>query len=137
MLRVAIFDDMVAARGETFNIPGLKVAVHENADEATRLCSEGNYDVIFMDYAMGPGRKSGSAAIRELRAAGFRGKVVAISSDPVANSEMRAAGADEELGKKAHLRSYLVRLGENHLRGDAGSSGPSADNTGDNTGDQS
>jgi hypothetical protein len=64
-----------------------------------------------MDHAMGRGRKTGSEAIRELRASGYRGRIVAISSDPAANAEMRRAGADEVLGKKALLRSYLVHLG--------------------------
>jgi hypothetical protein len=33
---------------------------------------------------------------------------------------MREVGADEALAKKAHLRSYLVHLGAQHLaRGDA------------------
>ena len=33
-LRVAIFDDVVAARGEVFHIPGLAVDVHPHADDA-------------------------------------------------------------------------------------------------------
>ncbi|MCG8417109.1 MAG: response regulator [Proteobacteria bacterium] len=116
MLKVAIFDDVVATRGETFNIPGLGVDVYEHADDVVELYQHRHYDVVFMDYAMGSGRKSGAAAIRELRAAGFDCTIVAISSDPSANDEMKEAGADRSLGKKAHLRSYLVHLGETHLR---------------------
>jgi CheY-like chemotaxis protein len=117
VLKVAIFDDVVAARGEQFHIPGLEVDVHPHADDADVICGAAAYDVVFMDFAMGPGRKSGAEAIRALRAAGFRGRVIAISSDPAANAHMRAAGADEALGKKAHLRSFLVHLGGQHLRG--------------------
>jgi CheY-like chemotaxis protein len=114
MLKVVIFDDVVAARGENFNIPGLEVAVHGHADDAVSIC-EGDAppDVLFMDFAMGRGRKTGEEAIRELRSAGFAGRIVAISSDPVANSEMQDAGANDSLSKKAHLRSYLVHLGAN------------------------
>ncbi len=114
-LRVAIFDDVVAARGETFHIPGLVVDVHAHADDCARACANGAYDVVFMDFAMGPGRKTGAIATGELRASGFRGRVVGISSDPAANAAMRAAGADDALTSKAVLRSYLVHLGAKHI----------------------
>ena len=116
-LLVAIFDDVVAARGERFHIPGLEVEVFAHADDAAALCVDRGFDVVFMDYALGPGRKSGQAVTREVRAAGFRGRIVAISSDPAANQAIRAAGGDDALAKKAHLRSYLVFLGQQHLRG--------------------
>lgn len=118
-LQVAIFDDVVAARGEKFEIPGLEVRVHPHADNAAGITTTPGQepDVVFMDYALGPGRKDGATAIREMRAAGFAGHVVGISSDPVANAEMRAAGADDALAKKALLRSYLVHLGNQYLAG--------------------
>jgi CheY-like chemotaxis protein len=115
-LRVAVFDDVVAARAEHFHIPGLDVDVHAHADDAVNVCTRASYDVVLMDFAMGPGRKNGQAATAELRAAGFRGKIVAISSDPAANAAMRASGADYALAAKAHLRSYLVHLGSKHLK---------------------
>jgi len=113
VLHVLIFDDVVAARGETFNIPGLEVTVLPHADDAAAVALGASPapDVVFMDYAMGRGRKSGTDAIRELRAAGYAGRIIAISSDPAANAAMRRAGADEALGQKALLRSYLVHLG--------------------------
>ncbi len=114
-LKVAIFDDVVAARGEQFHIPGCEVAVFPHADDAVAVCARGRYDVIFMDYAMGPGRKDGATATRELRAAGCRAKIIGISSDPVANAMMRTAGAEEALASKSHLRSYLVHIGANKL----------------------
>lgn len=116
-LNVLIFDDVVAARGETFHIPGLQVVVCPHADNAVRVVTSAlpEPDVVFMDYSMGRGRKSGTDAIRELRAAGFVGRIVAISSDPAANAEMRRAGADEALGQKALLRSYLVHLGSRSM----------------------
>ena len=112
-LHVLIFDDVVAARGEQFHIPGLEVTVRPHADDAVGVVSAAAapYDFVFMDFAMGRGRKSGTDAIRELRAAGFGGRIVAISSDPAANADMRRAGADESLSQKALLRSYLVHLG--------------------------
>jgi CheY-like chemotaxis protein len=115
-LRVAVFDDVVAARAEQFHIPGLVVDVHPHADQAAGLCGQHTYDVVLMDFAMGPGRKTGQVATAELRAAGFRGRIVAISSDPAANAAMRSAGADEALAAKAHLRSYLVHLGNKHRK---------------------
>ena len=116
-LRVVIFDDVVAARGEQFHIPGLDVAVFAHADDAVRTCHGGRYDVVFMDYAMGRGRVDGSHAIAELRRAGYCGKIIGISSDPAANAAMRAAGADDALDSKAHLRSYLVHIGGKLLVG--------------------
>jgi hypothetical protein len=43
-------------------------------------------------------------------------RIIAISSDPAANAEMRRAGADEALSQKALLRSYLVHLGAARCR---------------------
>ena len=119
VLRVYIFDDVVAARGEEFRIPGLDVVVFPHADNAADATTQPRPrpDVVFMDYALGPGRIDGAAAIREMRKAGYRGHVVGISSDPAANADMRSAGADESLAKKAHLRSYLVYLGYQFLSG--------------------
>ena len=115
-LKVVIFDDVVAARGEQFHIPGLDVAVFPHADDAVRVCSRG-FDLVFMDFSMGLGHKEGSLAITELRSAGFAGKIIGISSDPTANAAMRAAGADDSLGSKSHLRSYLVHIGGKLLAG--------------------
>jgi DNA-binding NarL/FixJ family response regulator len=115
-LRVAIFDDVVAARAEQFHIPGLEVDVHAHADDAANLSMQRDYDVVLMDFAMGRGRKTGQVATAEMRSAGFRGRIVAISSDPAANASMRAAGADEALAAKAHVRSFLVSLGGKHLK---------------------
>ena len=107
-VRVAIFDDMLAARGEVFHIPGLEVALFGDADRAEDVAA----DVVCMDYAMGNGHRSGADAIRALRAAGYRGRIVAMSSDPAANREMIDAGANEALAQKAMLRSFLVALGK-------------------------
>lgn len=121
VLRVAIFDDVVAARAEQFHIPGLTVEVFADADDVVAICTAvaadtgDAYDYVFMDFALGSDHKVGDDATRELRAAGFRGKIIAISSDPSANDKMRKAGADDSLAKKAHLRSYLVHLGQQHL----------------------
>ena len=114
-LRVAIFDDVVAARGELFAIPGLAVDVFPHADNALTTCGLGRYDFVFMDFAMGPGRKDGATAIAFLRSSCFAGRIIGISSDPAANSAMRTAGANDSLASKAHLRSYLVSLGATHL----------------------
>lgn len=111
MIRIIIFDDVVFARGETFNIPGVETAVYEHADDAAEIANADPPDIIFMDYSMGDEHASGADAIRRLREAGFAGKIVAISSDPPLNREMEAAGADDQLAKKALLRPYLVSLG--------------------------
>ncbi len=110
-LKVAIFDDVVAARSEQFHIPGVEVEVFAHADDAVAVCARGRFDLVFMDYALGPGRRDGALAITQLRTAGFPGKIIGISSDPAANAAMKTAGAQESLGSKSHLRSYLVHIG--------------------------
>lgn len=116
IVKVAIFDDVVAARGEQFNLPALAVEVFAHADDAVALCQAGGYDLVFMDFHMGAARATGEQAVRALRAAGFAGRIVATSSDPAANAAMVAAGADEALPKKAHLRSFLVHVGTERKR---------------------
>jgi CheY-like chemotaxis protein len=133
-MKVAIFDDVVAMRGETFHIPGLVVDVYGHADDAVRVCNQHAYDVVCMDYAMGAGHQPGDQAVTALRAGGFRGRIIGISSDPQANQSMRRAGADESLAKKAHLRSFLVRLGADpmvHADGSTGPDQPDPPGTGD------
>ena len=110
MMKVLIFDDVIFARGETFNLPGLDVHVFEHADDAPAITEGLVADIIFMDYSMGPDHCSGAEAVRALRESGFRGTIVAISSDPAANGEMVAAGANDQLAKKALMRSYLASL---------------------------
>lgn len=114
-LRVAIFDDVVFARGEPFHVPGLAVDVFPHADNALTTCGLGRYDLVFMDFAMGPGRKDGATVIAFLRSSGFSGSIIGISSDPAANAAMRTAGANDALATKAHLMPYLVQLGAKHL----------------------
>ncbi|WP_428265518.1 response regulator [Haliangium sp.] len=126
MLKVAIFDDVVAMRGETFHIPGLSVDVYGHADDVAALCAQHGYEVVFMDFSMGAERKRGDEAIAALRASGFQGRVIGISSDPAANFEMRRAGADDALAKKAHLRSFLVRLSTDPTARAAGLPDPDA-----------
>jgi hypothetical protein len=116
MLRVAIFDDVLAARREVFHIPGLEVGVYGDADDVCLICSGDDAPhVVCMDYAMGAQHANGADAIRAVRTTGFSGKIVAMSSDPAANAAMIAAGANESLLQKSMLRSYLVALGAGRL----------------------
>lgn len=112
MLRVVIYDDVVALRGENFELPGLDVQLFADADAcvATVGAMAPPPDLVCMDFAMGDDHQDGVAAIRALRSAGFRGRIIATSSDPARNQAMIDAGADEALAGKALLRSYLVHL---------------------------
>ncbi|MBI4508997.1 MAG: hypothetical protein HY698_05145 [Deltaproteobacteria bacterium] len=111
-LSVVIFDDVLAARGEEFRIPGLDVSVLGNADDIVAIVQAVDPTIICMDFAMGPGHLTGVEAIQAARGVGYRGRIIAMSSDPVANAQMCAVGASEELPKKAMLRSFLVSLGK-------------------------
>jgi DNA-binding NarL/FixJ family response regulator len=110
-IRVLIFDDVFFARGEQFHIPGLDADLYEHADDAVELVAAIEPAYIFMDFAMGGERDNGAEAIARLRASGYRGVIVAMSSDPALNDAMVEAGADERLAKKALLRSFLMDLG--------------------------
>ena len=57
-LRVAIFENDVAARGEQFQIPGLTVEVFAHADDIVTTCCLGRFDLVCVDFAMGPGRSA-------------------------------------------------------------------------------
>jgi hypothetical protein len=76
-----------------------------------------------MDYAMGRQHATGVDAIKAVRAQGFTGRIVAMSSDPAANQAMIEAGANEQLQQKAMLRSYLVALGAGRLKSEGGAVG--------------
>jgi hypothetical protein len=118
-LRVAVFDDVLAARREVFHIPGLDIQVFGDADEVLILCSGDSGpvpEVLCMDYAMGPDHVNGEDAIRALRKAGYAGRIVAMSSDPAANAAMVKAGANESITPKAMLRSFLVALGRDQAK---------------------
>jgi len=110
-VRVLIFDDVVFARGETFNMPGVDADLYEHADEAVELAAALKPDYVFMDFAMGAEHDDGAEAIRKLRAAGYSGEIIAMSSDPALNEVMITAGANDRLAKKALLRSYVMDLG--------------------------
>ena len=109
-MRVLICDDVVAARGEEFRIDGLDIQVLPDSETLDALVAADPPDVIFMDYSMGAGKRTGGAAVAALRAAGYAGRIVAMSSDQLRNQEMLAAGASDALPRKAVLRAYLVSL---------------------------
>jgi hypothetical protein len=116
-IKVAVFDDVLAARREQFHIPGLDVGVFSHADDVCAIChGAGAPAVVCMDYAMGQAHASGEDAIGAVRAMGYGGHILAMSSDPAANAAMINAGADEALPKKAMLRSWLVALGAGQVK---------------------
>jgi DNA-binding NarL/FixJ family response regulator len=107
--RVVVFDDVLHARGDRFPGFAFPVEVHAHADDA-ELLGLGPEDVVCMDFEMGPEHRDGAEAVTELRRAGFRGRIVAMSSDPGCNLKMIAAGANESLAKKAMLAPFLASL---------------------------
>lgn len=117
MIKVAVFDDVLAARREVFHIPGLDIGVFSHADDVCAIChGDGAPEVVCMDYAMGASHASGEDAIRAVRSMGYPGHILAMSSDPAANAAMIKAGADESLPQKAMLRSWLVALGNGQIK---------------------
>jgi DNA-binding response OmpR family regulator len=60
------------------------------------------YDVALVDYDLPDGK--GTEVVRYLRAARFRGRIIAVSAKDDGNRELRAAGAHEAC-KKAELHA--------------------------------
>jgi hypothetical protein len=107
-VRVVIFDDVLHARGERYQVGGLEVPVYPHADDAVALAD--GADLVCMDFSMGSTHLSGAEAIQALRDAGFEKRIVGISSDGGSNREMLDAGADEAIPKML-LRTFLGKLG--------------------------
>jgi two-component system, OmpR family, response regulator len=76
---------------------------------AARLAAaaEPPYDVVLIDYDLPDGK--GTEVVRHLRAARFRGRIVAVSSKDEGNQELRAAGA-HAICKKAELHRIATVL---------------------------
>lgn len=87
----AVFSDIVI---EEF------LATHQitrAASVAAALATPNVFDVVLCDYDLDDGK--GDAVIRGLRARGFVGRIVAISSHAPGNAALRDAGADVVCGK--------------------------------------
>ena len=64
------------------------------------ILAETPYDVALIDYDLPDGK--GTEVVRQLRAARFKGRIVAVSAKDDGNRELRTAGA-HEVCKKAEL----------------------------------
>ncbi len=74
--------------------------------EAKRALST-NFDAVLVDYDLPDGK--GTEVILALRAIGFRGNIVAVSSKDEGNEELRAAGAKVTCSKK-DLRAIAAAI---------------------------
>jgi CheY-like chemotaxis protein len=108
-LKVIVFDDVLYRKRREYEVPSLDVQFYAHADDAVAVVGRERPDLILMDYAM-QARASGEDAVRALRGAFPRVRIVAISSDEHSNERMLAAGADDAL-PKTHVKGYLSRLG--------------------------
>jgi CheY-like chemotaxis protein len=110
MMKIIVFDDVLAKRQSEYAVPELDVQFYPDADDAVAVVARERPDLVLMDYAM-DAEASGEDAIRALRAAIKKGgvKIVAISSDERSNERMLDAGADDAL-PKSHVKGYLSRL---------------------------
>ena len=73
-------------------LAGLQVTIAPSLAEARRQFMVGPFDVVLVDFDLDDGK--GDELVRELRAAGFAGKIVAISAHAQGNARLLAAGAD-------------------------------------------
>lgn len=65
--------------------------------EANRVLSQA-FDAVLVDYDLPDGK--GTEVVRALRAVGFAGNIVAVSSREEGNEELRSAGAKAVCSKK-------------------------------------
>ena len=73
-----------------------------NLSEAWAHVSEGDFDVVLVDYDLDDGK--GDELVRRIRAASLPVKVVAVSSHDRGNTALRKAGADAVCGKMVFRR---------------------------------
>ena len=76
---------------ETF-LADLEVVIAPSLAKARRELAGSGFDVVLVDYDLDDGK--GDALVRELRANGFGGKIIAASSHDEGNASLLAAGAD-------------------------------------------
>lgn len=91
--------------------PQLVIDMAETADEAVRMASEQNYDLLLLDWHLGT--SSGDACIRRLHEAGCTARVVVLSgeTDPHLIRGTIESGAAGFISKKASSSVMLAALG--------------------------
>jgi len=82
-------------------LSGHEVVIATNVAEAKEMTSKA-FDVALVDYDLPDGK--GTAVVRALKANGFRGTIIAVSSKEEGNAELRAAGAKVTCAKKDFRR---------------------------------
>lgn len=114
-MKVVVFDDELHQRRAFYKMPAVELVFYDNADDAATVVKAERPDVVLMDFAMHASH-SGVEAITRLRhlpgpaqPGGGRLRIVAISTDAIANQRMLAAGADDAV-PKTHVRGYLHKL---------------------------
>ena len=108
-MKIVIFDDLLFCRQSEFQTTAVELRFFEHADEVAEVARE-RPDLVLMDFVMGEHR-NGAEAVKVLRAAGRRERVIAISSDDESNRQMISVGADDSV-PKTHVRGFLARLGK-------------------------
>lgn len=91
----------------------------QNGAQAVEMAQRGSFDLVLMDMHMPV--LDGRAATRQLRAAGYRRPIVALTADVLAEDVQRfiAAGCNEVLSKPVDRRRLYQTL-QKHLRPAAG-----------------
>jgi CheY-like chemotaxis protein len=72
-------------------LTGDEVTIVPSLAEARRQLATGTFEAVLTDFDLDDGK--GDALVRELRARGFPGKIVAVSAHDEGNARLLAAGA--------------------------------------------
>jgi DNA-binding response OmpR family regulator len=94
---------------------GYQVEVETDADEAFKRARDSTFDLILVEMRLG--RESGTALVRQLRAAGFVGPILVHTSlsDPIYETSALDAGADDYISKSVSSELLASRI-HAHLR---------------------
>ena len=115
-MRVLLVDDHVVVLQSMKTLliqlaPQLTIDMAETADEAVRMATENNYELVLLDWHLGT--SSGDACIRRLHEAGCTARVVVLSgeTDPQLIRGTIESGAAGFISKKASSSVMLAALG--------------------------
>ncbi|MBE0510394.1 MAG: response regulator [Chromatiales bacterium] len=100
---------------------GVEVSIADNGKLAVNMAESDSYDLVFMDIQMPV--MSGIDAVRQLRANGYRGTIIALTANATADDarECQQAGFDDFMSKPID-REKLAQVLAQHLRSAQGSS---------------
>ncbi len=73
-------------------LTSFRIVIAPSREDARRHLATGTFEVMLVDFDLDDGK--GDDLVRELRAQGFKGQIVAVSAREEGNARLLSAGAD-------------------------------------------